>query len=194
MADEKLSQRTTTTTLAGGYIHIILPNGSTFISRRLLLANILANFMESGIYDPRNIAEDVFDSLNSTYDNSVSGLTAADVQNAIDEIAAEVAAIGTGYFNKTTDTTDDLNEGITTKLSRYAKHEVGNDDLNVSDNYSIAYSHTYNTEHVDFVITDPDGNWISPAGIAEVLDASNYKFIFNAPIVGTWKLTAIFYV
>lgn len=193
MADQKLSQKTTTTSVTGGYIHIILPNGATFISRRLLLANILADYMTTGTYDPNAIAADVFDPANQVYDNSVSGLTAEDVQNAIDELASEIAAIGAGYFNLASNNTDDISESETLTFVRKAKHEVVNADLNVADNYSIAYSHSYNTEDVDFIIIDPDGNWINPTGIAEVLDADNYKFIFNAPINGTWRLTALFY-
>ena len=194
MADQKLSQKTTTTSVTGGYIHIILPNGSTFISRRLLLANILADYMTTGTYDPNAIAADVFDPANHVYDNSVSGLTAEDVQNAIDELASEIATIGAGYFSLASNTTDDISESADRVFIRRDKHQITNADLNAGNNYTVAYSHSYNTEDVDFIIQDPDGNWINPAGIAEVLDASNYQYFFNAPISGTWRVTAIFYV
>ena len=46
------------------------------------------DFMAVATYDPTGAAGDVFDADNHVYDNTISGLTATNVQAAIDEVAA----------------------------------------------------------------------------------------------------------
>lgn len=53
----------------------------------------LAAFLDQATFNPTSQSADVFDSANHTYDNSASGLSATDVQEAIDEV---VASIGNG--------------------------------------------------------------------------------------------------
>ena len=98
--DTKLSERTVTTTTSGSFFHIIIPDGSGgWLSFRIAFSTIAALFMQSGTYDPRSIAADIFDCINSTYDNATSGLTAANVQAAIDELEQEIDNIVPGETN-----------------------------------------------------------------------------------------------
>lgn len=87
--DKKLSEQAITVLLNNGRFYIILPDGlGGFLSFQVTWDTIQQMLMSKADYDPTGVAADVFDSLNSKYDPLVSGLTATDVQNAIDELAA----------------------------------------------------------------------------------------------------------
>lgn len=47
--------------------------------------------MSASTYDPTSVGADAFDSVNHAYSNTTSGLTASNVQAAIDEVAGETA-------------------------------------------------------------------------------------------------------
>jgi len=105
MADQKLSQRAVTSLISGGYFYIIIPNGGGgWLSFQIQTSTILDLFLLKTTYDPQNIAQDAFNSLYEVYSNLVSGLSATDVQNAIDELASEVDTINNNLFTIQRDT------------------------------------------------------------------------------------------
>lgn len=100
---EKLSQRSTTSTITGGFVHIILPDGGGgWDSFRISwtdfvqdIVDMFSDYMDTATYDPTAVGGDCFDSNNIVYDPTISGLTATDVKAAIDEVVASIGAAGT---------------------------------------------------------------------------------------------------
>lgn len=99
---DRLSQRDTTSTLSGSYFHIIIPDGGGgWLSYRISYTNLfsqvntdLSGKMDISTYDPAGVSDDVFDCINTYYDNAISGLTSDNVQDAIDEVYASIGAAG----------------------------------------------------------------------------------------------------
>ncbi len=103
MADIRPSQLTATIDPTGCLIDISVPDGGGWVSRQIGFFHFTNGLLDKTTYDPRLIAKDVFDSLNIDYSNTVSGLTADNVQAAIDELdvfidqnIADIIALQTG--------------------------------------------------------------------------------------------------
>lgn len=67
----------------------ILIDGS-YVTLQEMIDDNFENVMSKSIYDPTLVEGDVFDADNHVYDNSLSGLTATNIQSAVDEIKTEV--------------------------------------------------------------------------------------------------------
>ena len=83
---------------------------TTFIT---VTGNIdLDDVMTKTVYDPNSTAGDVFDSANIDYDGTTSGLSATDVQGAIDEVDSDLDA------HKADDVTSGNPHGIDAKANK----------------------------------------------------------------------------
>ncbi|WBC28474.1 virion structural protein [Rhodobacteraceae phage LS06-2018-MD05] len=88
-----------------------------------LKSYVAGDYMPKATYDPDEIEADVFDSANTKYDNSTSGMTADDVQAALDEAYEQSLIANAGAITEPTFT--DNGDGTVT---------VGNVDVRFYDN------------------------------------------------------------
>ena len=115
-------------------------------------------------YDPTSVGADVFNSANHVYDNTTSGLTADDVQAAIDELASEKVDAEAGKVLSSNDYTDTEQ----TKLSGIAES---------ANNYSLPTSSTTVLGGVKVdgtTVTITDGVISAPTGGAGDMTAATY--------------------
>lgn len=141
------------TDLAGVIMEGSRPDGEgEYESGQILIETFLAKYLGKATYDPDLISQDVFDSLFQKYDNSISGVSATDVQNAIDEAFAEIDNIIT------------LIQG--TSISGIATGG-GISNINVGD------TGLHRKVIIDYTFTDSINSALEECGRIELLNSNN---------------------